>query len=392
MGSIEPIMKKFFIMDTSENYYRLDKNGQLVVADGKEDAVFFTYEEADKKIGKGKRAHFYKIVPTGMHPAASTVQDQPADNTSAQEDNKFDAPELADLSRVDWLVYLQNFSYIVNNIREYKEQLCAAESKQDQAILDLLHFIEIYDLDGAQTQDILCQVKTAREHRRDIKNELYRIGQFTSSIGTTNNVCLVNNAVRSIQHYEASKYKPRVLTGLFNDAPEEIHRKVGCYHNMAKRYNRIQDDCPDTDTQWEFEEGADMERTNTIYDGIKMDWDFFVQRQADFFRYAHQHVRNLEIDLEEVDNQIESTLIACEDARYNVAQGYTVFKQLIELRNKRKEIVLELQKVTAITDRFDCDVMRDIYDAIESEYATIDFPEDVTSSAQDDQESITKAV
>lgn len=100
----------------------------------------------------------------------------------------------------------------------------------------------------------------------------------------------------------------------------------------------------------------------------------------------------LEIDLEEVVNQIESTLIACEDARYNVAQGYTVFKQLKELRNKRKEIVLELQKVTAITDRFDCDVMRDIYDAIESEYATINFPEDVTSSAQDDQESITKAV
>ena len=48
--------------------------------------------------------------------------------------------------------------------------------------------------------------------------------------------------------------------------------------------------------------------------------------------------------------------------------------------------------MTAITDRFDCDVMWDIYDAIESDYATIDFPKDVTPSAQDDQESITKAV
>ena len=47
-------------MDTSENFYRLDKDGQLVVSNGKEDAVFFTYEEADKKIGKGKRAHFYR--------------------------------------------------------------------------------------------------------------------------------------------------------------------------------------------------------------------------------------------------------------------------------------------------------------------------------------------
>lgn len=115
MGTIEPLRKKFYIMDNSENFYRLDKHGQLVVADGKEDAAFFTYEEAGKKIGKGKRAHFYKIVPTEMYPAASTVLDQLADNAPAQEDNRFDAPELVDLSRVGWLLYLQNFSYIVAN-------------------------------------------------------------------------------------------------------------------------------------------------------------------------------------------------------------------------------------------------------------------------------------
>lgn len=123
MGTIEPIMKRFFIMDTSENFYRLDKSGQLVVADGREDAVFFTYEEADKKIGKGKRAHYYKIVPTEMHPE-STISNQLShttelpkpDSNTTPVNNKSDAPELTDFSKIDWLIYLQNFSYIVTNI------------------------------------------------------------------------------------------------------------------------------------------------------------------------------------------------------------------------------------------------------------------------------------
>ena len=382
MGTIEPIMKKFFIMDTDDSYYRLDKSGQLVVADGKEDAVFFTYEEADKKVGKGKRAHFYKIVPTEMYPASSTVPDLLADDVPVQEESRFDAPELADLSRIDWLVYLQNFSYIVANIHDYKEQLCTSESEQDQTIIDLLHFIEFYDLNEMQAQDILYKVKMAREQRRDIKNELYRIEQFTSSIGTTNNVCLVNSAIRSIQHHEASKYKPRVLTELFHDTPEETHRKVGCYHSMAARHESTPE--PEDYAQ-HVDEGADMERTNTIYDGIKMDWDLFVQRQADFFRYAHQHVRNLEIDLVNIDILIEETLSACEDARYNVAQGYTVFKTLKELRSERKELLTELQRVTAITDRFDCDVMREIYEEIEAEYAA-------STPSADDPKPISEAV
>lgn len=395
MGTIEPIMKRFFIMDTSENYYRLDKSGQLVAADSREDAVFFTYEEADKKIGKGKRAHYYKIVPTEMHPEGtipsqlSQTGEQPGpDSNIIPVNNKFDAPELSDFSEIDWLVYLQNFSYIVTNIRDYKERLCEAESRQDQAIIDLLHFIEFYDLDEIQTQEILFKVKTAREYRRDIKNELYRIGQFISSIGTNNNACLVNTAIKAIRRYETCKYKPRVLPELFQDAPEETHRMVSCFHEMAARYNESCD-CDDN-AEYE-EEGENMERKDTIYDTAKPNWDSFVKWQADFFRYARQHVRNLQIDLERIDVRIENTLAECEDARYNVAQGYTVFKTLKDLRNKRKAVVMELQKVTAITDRFDCDIMRDIYEEIESEYDEI-LPDPDEASASSGDLPVSKAV
>ena len=250
------------------------------------------------------------------------------------------------------------------NIRDYKEQLCAAESKQDQTIVDLLHFIEFYDLDDAQEREVLYKVKTAREHRRDIKNELYRIGQFTSSIGTTNNVCLVNNAVRAIQRYEASKYSPRILTDLFQDVPD-THRQVSCFHDMAERYNTPL--CDDYFT----EEGVDMEHRDTIYDAAKTDWKAFVKSQADFFRYAQQYIQNIEIDLAGIDAQIEDSLTECENAKYNVAQGYKVFKKLKDLRNERKELLTELQRVTAITDRFNCDIMREAYEEIEAEYEAL---------------------
>lgn len=395
MGTIEPIMKSFFIMDTSENYYRLDKSGQLVVADSRKDAVFFTYEEADKKIGKGKRAHYYKIVPTEMYPEdtisnqlSHTTELPKPDSNTTPVNSKFDAPELADFSRIDWLIYLQNFSYIVTNISDYKEQLCEAESKQDQTIIDLLHFIEFYDLDEMQTQEILLRIKTAREYRRDIKYELYRIGQFTSSIGTNNNAGLVNASIKAIQRYETSKYKPRVLTELFQDAPEETHRIVSCFHEMAARYKESCD-C-DLNTEYE-EEGENIERIDTIYDTSKPNWDSFVKRQADFFRYACQYVRNLQIDLENIDDRIEDTLADCEDARYNVAQGYTVFKTLKDLRNKRKAVFLELQKVTAITGRFDCEIMRDIYEEIESEYSSL-LPDSDEASASSGNLPISKAV
>ena len=51
-----------------------------------------------------------------------------------------------------------------------------------------------------------------------------------------------------------------------------------------------------------------------------------------------------------------------------MAQGYKVFRRLKDLHNERRELFLEMQKVQAIADRFDCGVMRRIYEEIEDEY------------------------
>ncbi len=226
MGTIETLSKMFFIMDSSGNYYRLDSDNQLVVADGKEDAIFFTYEDADMRIGSGKRSHFYQIVQAAESTGVSdddkesdftggsadreteceTVMLSPEDDSEKDLGTKADSmigmedagkeakdsldtdcretvdetgnePKhdagmsdgeetplkrwssegLADLSGIDWLMYLQNFSYIVANIREYREQVNAELSKVEKTLCDLLHFVEFFDPDVCRVTIFRCR-------------------------------------------------------------------------------------------------------------------------------------------------------------------------------------------------------------------------------------------
>ena len=48
----------YYIMDYSENYYRVNKEEQLVVAAGKEETKGFTFSQANSKISVGKKIIF----------------------------------------------------------------------------------------------------------------------------------------------------------------------------------------------------------------------------------------------------------------------------------------------------------------------------------------------
>ena len=415
MGTIETLSKMFFIIDSSGNYYRLDSDDQLVVADGKEDAVFFTYEDANMRIGSGKRSHFYRIVQAAESTGESD-DDKESDSTRGSADKetesssetdcrktvvetrkelkkdagmsdgeetplkRWSSEELADLSGIDWLMYLQNFSYIVSNIREYREQLNSELSKAEKTLCDLLHFVEFFDPDECQAKGIMDQIKETREYRRDVKNELFRIDQFRAAIGNNNNAGRVNDAVRLIRKSEKAGYRPRILSDLFREAPEEERREIRSFREMAQRYEQAAPDnsCEEPvyeDTEEGVFEEMDRERRDTIYDRQQVDWDAFVKEQTDFYRNARQHIINLGIDIERLDAEIEDMLVRCEEQSCNVAQGYKMFKKLKELRIEKKEKVLQLQKVSAIAYRFDCDAMREIYEEVEEELGIVPHPD-----------------
>ena len=79
-----------------------------------------------------------------------------------------------------------------------------------------------------------------------------------------------------------------------------------------------------------------------------------VEEQAEFYRNAEQYITNIQLDIDEIDDEIEAILLQTEDANYNVAQGYKVFKRLKELRIERKEKEKELDCLYALTDTIDC--------------------------------------
>lgn len=77
-------------------------------------------------------------------------------------------------------------------------------------------------------------------------------------------------------------------------------------------------------------------------------------------KHAEQYITNIQLDIDEIDDEIEEILLQTEDANYNVAQGYKVFKRLKELRIERKEKEKELDCLYALTDTIDCFSLADV--------------------------------
>lgn len=77
-------------------------------------------------------------------------------------------------------------------------------------------------------------------------------------------------------------------------------------------------------------------------------------------KHAEQYITNIQLDIDEIDDEIEEILLQTEDANYNVAQGYKVFKRLKELRIESKEKEKELDCLYALTDTIDCSSLADV--------------------------------
>lgn len=119
------------------------------------------------------------------------------------------------------------------------------------------------------------------------------------------------------------------------------------------------------------EEEMTEEKIFTPFDGLENDWISFAKQQAAFYRNAEQYIINLRIDIKEIEDEIEKTLLETEDANCNVAQGYKVFKKLKELRIERKSKARELDCLYALTDYIDCDALADTCEANLSEVEEI---------------------
>lgn len=370
----------YYIMDYSGNYYRTNQADQLVAVAGEQDATVFTFAQANSRICVGKKAAFYCMVPL-----EEKVEDRDAEAVESGEayEEAFVSPikELAydevsepveknvssyDLSEIDWAEYLTHFTYLVEGLKDYREQLAKKHSDIEQKICDILHYIELCETNEEEAIDLVELLRECRENRRDIKDELQRIEYFQNNFGTNMNVAKAKQALKCIKGLETRKYRPRKYDELFENCTlkdkrlqrADIRQMEHGYEIQKQRFvvEPVQKDEGGEETMLE-------ERNSTPFDGKENDWLSYARQQAEFYRNVGQYITNLQMDIREIDEEIEETLLEAEDTNCNVTQGYKVFKRLKELRLERKSKSMELDCLYALTDYIDCDALADTCEA-----------------------------
>lgn len=381
MNDYNSINELYYIVDGFSNYYRINGKDQLVVAGGKEEAGIFSFFEANQRIGGGKKAQFYSTIPVDAYEQAKleaedvyypvVVQDAP---DVYEAEPKMSLPY--DMKSVDWREYLEHFCYIASGIQNYLDELNQALSDMDMQICDIMHYIELYDIDEEEGIRMVELLKECREQRRDVKDEICRVECFQRAIGTSSNIAKAKEGLKQMNKLDSRSYRPRRLKELFKDCPKKTERDNKLVRAFGGRtcldVERVCEDWHNiTDETQEVGVVMEYSRRNTIFDEKENNWKQFARQQAEFYSDAEQYIYNLQEDLTALEEQIEQTLHEIEDANYNVAQGYKVFRHLKELRNTKKEKLKELDCLYILTEKVDCRMLADIFGECVGEIETV---------------------
>ena len=373
-----------YIMDGNGNYYTVNGNNQLVVARDKDEAGVFTFFEANQRIGGGKRAKFYATIPVDdLEETEKEMLEADEEANQASEDPTFSrvfsildrmkVPEIAEEEKVeiaapvkpsyeysmentDWSEFVNYFIFLSSGAKGYQEELSKQHSDIEKEICDLLHYVELYDLTDEEGLRAMDMLKDARQRRRDIKDEISRTEYFQKMIGTSANVAKARGFLTEMKKLDTRKYFPRQLEGLFDGMSDRATDR-----DLFRQRRNNQDDYLEEEFEESYieEEEQEMSFVKTVFDDKENDWLGFARQQMEFYQNAGQYMINLQIEIGAIDTAIEELMEKIEDANYNVAQGYKVFKELKDLRNERKAKAQELEVLRTMTECFDINSMAD---------------------------------
>ena len=118
----------------------------------------------------------------------------------------------------DFLIEMKQF---FENVDKSKKELEQAISEKDQATQDILHEIELGNLNGPQTMKIVKLLKQIRQERRKYKDELQKINTLKGFTDKYNNKLITGDIVQLIKNLDTLEkmlnnrtYTAKVLTGL----------------------------------------------------------------------------------------------------------------------------------------------------------------------------------
>ena len=212
--------KHYYIVDMSCNYYKLNDKGGLAVAKDSDDAFLFTLKEANCKIGTGRKSRFYQIIEAPD--AVCTHFDEAAVDKVVAE-AQYEAPELDTVEKPtmfdslhnDWETILSNLCYMSEHIAEYQNNLKQMLSDVDKEICDLMHYLELEDLDDAEMLNASKMIQDRRRHRREIKDEMEKTALMRDTFLDSEFGIKVQQSLEVMEHMKNRLYTPRKLNDLF---------------------------------------------------------------------------------------------------------------------------------------------------------------------------------
>lgn len=331
----------YCIVDTRGKFYTVNKHGDLVQVESKNEARWFGILEANQIISDSGMEKSFRVV------VANSGGCQKKDELIVSENRECGESETITMEDVDFVRLVKELIFIQGNLEKYQNELRRKQSAVDEEICDILHFIELFQRDEEKSLELVDRIQDCRKRRRKVKDAMVRAESFGRIFTAGGMETILKDIKKQFDKMEVREYAPRRLPGLFAggkklaELPEE------------GEWEEYEDDG--------WEEEMVYERKGTIFDGKKNDWEAFVTQQTEIFGSMEQHAANLQLDMEELDKQIEEQLVFCEKTECNAAQGYKMFKMLKELRLARKEKEEEFKKVEAIIECFDCDGMVSTY-------------------------------
>lgn len=270
--------RKYCIVDNTGNYYSINEYDALIAVKDQTTAQWFDILEANRRITSSGMSNVLRTVKADK----KIVKKKDAMKSIHIENLQLDEEVELSIDDMDLQQLAQELQYLQLNLPAHQTELRKQQTAVDEEICDLLHFIELYQMDDDKSLELVARIRDCRQKRRKIKDKLYREETFSKlfSSGGMNN--LLKDVSRQLENMEVREYAPRQIPQLFVD---------------AEKLSDLQEDKMVLADTCEQEEQVEMEykRKDTIFDGKENDWISMINQQKDFFGNVQQYIANLQI-------------------------------------------------------------------------------------------------
>lgn len=200
---------KCYIVTIEGKYCKLNERGDLVIARDNSEAVLFPRQEAETRIGKGRKSRFYRIETTALSPVGA------AELSTQNYDSRENTATMFEGYHYDWERMLSDLCYMSQHMTEYQAKLHGMQSDVDQEISDIMHYLEFTDPGTDEMLKASQMLQERRRKRREITDEIEKTNLIRDAFLDRNFETKVQQALGRMERMKVRQYTPRKLTDLF---------------------------------------------------------------------------------------------------------------------------------------------------------------------------------